>query len=217
MTTEPADFIRANTAPATPPLAPEITLYLAGEITPIWQATEATLEKAGLPPPFWAFCWPGGQVLARYLLDNPETVRGKTVLDFAAGGGVAAIAAVMAGAARVTASEIDPYAIAAMKLNAALNDVSFETTEADLTADTDTGWDMILAGDVCYERPMSDRVMAWLRTHAARGATVLMADPGRNFLPDHGLDELASYDVPTTKELEDRETRVTVLWQVRGE
>lgn len=215
--TEPPDFIRANTAPATPPLVPEITLYLASEITPIWQATEATLEKAGLPPPFWAFCWPGGQVLARYLLDHRETVRGRSVLDFAAGGGVASIATVMAGATRVTASEIDAYAIAAMNLNAMLNHVQFDTTEADLTGDTNSEWDVILAGDVCYERPMSDRVMEWLRAHAAKGATVLMADPGRNFLPDHGLDELASYDVPTTKELEDRETRVTVLWRVRGD
>lgn len=207
-------FIRENLAVDTPPLVPEIRLYLASEITPIWQATVAELEAAGMPPPFWAFCWPGGQALARYILDHPETVRGKHVLDFAAGGGVAAIAAMKAGAAAVTASDIDLYAVAAMELNANLNDVSFEIIEGDLTQDGDPGWDMVIVGDVCYERPMAERVTGWLRRLAADGATVLMADPGREYLPPDGLTEIATYQIPTSRELESSDMSTTVLWRV---
>ncbi len=222
MSSDKAEFIRANLAVETPPLVPEIRLYLATEITPIWQATEAELDAADMPPPFWAFCWPGGQALARYILDNPEKFRGKRVLDFAAGGGIASIALVKAGAAPVTASEIDPYAIAAMQLNAALNDVEFDITEADLTlgsnGDSNPGWNIVIAGDICYERSMSADVMAWLRGLAEDGAgdgtMVLMADPGRNYLPQDGLAELAVYDIPTSRDLEDREMRTTVLWRV---
>ena len=155
MSSDKETFIRANLAVGTVPLVPEIQLYLAGEITPIWQATAADLEEASMPPPFWAFCWPGGQALARHILDNPEISRGKRVLDFAAGGGVASIALAMAGASTVTASEIDPFAIAAMKLNAVLNDVAFEIVEGDLTREQNQGSDIVIAGDVCYERPMS--------------------------------------------------------------
>jgi predicted nicotinamide N-methyase len=208
-------FIRENLAVDTAPLVPEVELYLASEITPIWRATAAELEAVGMPPPFWAFCWPGGQALARYILDNPETFRGRRVLDFAAGGGVASIALAKAGAASVTASEIDSYAIAALKLNAEINNVCFEITEADLTRMESQGWDMVIAGDVCYERPMSERVTSWLRELADAGVTVLMADPGREYAPRAGLIELASYEIPTSRELEDREMRTTVLWRMR--
>lgn len=216
MSSDKETFIRANLTVGTAPLVPEIQLYLAGEITPIWQATAADLEEASMPPPFWAFCWPGGQALARHILDNPEISRGKRVLDFAAGGGVASIALAMAGASTVTASEIDPFAIAAMKLNAALNDVAFEIVEGDLTREQNQGSDIVIAGDVCYERPMSGEVASWLRKLAATGATVLMADPGREYLPKDGLAELASYEVPTTRELEDSDACTTVLWRVQS-
>lgn len=217
MKTDRATFIRDNLAVDTAPLVPEIELYLASEVTPIWQATAADLEAAGMPPPFWAFCWPGGQALARYILDNPEIFHGRRVLDFAAGGGIASIALVKAGAAAVTASEIDPYAIAALKLNAALNDVSFASTEGDLTQDPDQAWDMVIAGDVCYERPMSDRVICWLRDLADAGVVVMMADPGREYAPRVGLTQLATYEVPTSRELEDSEIRTTVLWRMHAE
>ncbi len=220
MTAGPADFICANTAVGAPPLAPEIRLYLASEITPIWRASEESLARDGLPPPFWAFCWPGGQALARHILDNPEIVSGKRVLDFAAGGGVAAIAAVTSGAKSVAASEIDPFACAAMAMNAALNNVEFDILERDLTGEENAedggGWDVVLAGDVCYERPMSDEVMDYLRAAAKLGAQVLMADPGRNFLPEMGLAERARYDVPTSTELEDSDVRETVIWRVEA-
>jgi predicted nicotinamide N-methyase len=193
---------------AAPPLTPEIRLHLATEITPIWEATEATLEANNLPPPYWAFAWPGGQALARFLLDHTDRVKGKRVLDFAAGSGLSAIGAKMAGAAKVQANEIDDFAIEAILLNAAANTVSLEVLRHDLIG-RDDGWDIVLAGDVCYERPMADRVIPWLRSLAGSGVTVLMGDPGRAYLPAQGLVEVASYDVPTSKELEDRELRVT--------
>ena len=214
MSDDPARFVRVNTAIAAPPLAPEIRLHLATEITPIWQATEDDLAESGLQPPFWAFPWPGGQALARHLLDNPATVAGKHVLDFAAGGGIAAIAAAMAGAARVTANDIDVYAVAAIELNATLNNVVLETATDDLTGNANPGWDVVVAGDVCYERPMAERAMGWLRDLAGAGTLVLMGDPGRNFLPADGLEEIARYDVPTSIELEDRETRTAIVWRV---
>ena len=207
-------FVRAHTALAAPPLLPEIRLHLASELTPLWQATEATLAVQGLAPPYWAFAWVGGQALARYLLDEPEAVRGKRVLDFAAGSGVAGIAALKAGAAAVTASELEPLAHAAIALNAAANGVAVTVCGEDLTAAPAAGWDVILAGDVCYERPMAERVAAWLEAAAAAGAFVLLGDPGRAYLPQHGLVALARYEVATTRELEDRESREVLIYRV---
>ena len=201
-------FIEAQTAIAAPPLTPEIRLHLATEITPIWQATEATLEENNLPPPYWAFAWPGGQAVTRLLLDRPDWVKGKRVLDFAAGSGLSAIGAAMAGAARVEAAEIDDFAIAAMLLNAELNRVTIEVLRHDIVGRSE-GWDIVVAGDVCYERPMAERVIPWLRGLAGNGVTVLMGDPGRAYLPAQGLVEVARYAVPTSKELEDREQRET--------
>jgi predicted nicotinamide N-methyase len=209
-----ADFIRRNTIVAAPPLVPELMLHLASEITPIWHATEASLERTGLPPPYWAFAWPGGQALARHLIDRPALVRGRRVLDFGAGSGLVAIAAAHAGAAAVIAAEIDAFAAAAITLNAALNAVVVEVTIDDLV-DHDDGWDIVLAGDICYERPMAERVTAWLRILAARGAVVLLGDPGRSYLPRDRLEALARYDVPTSRELEDREMRATGIWRLR--
>jgi predicted nicotinamide N-methyase len=201
-------FIAAHTVPARAPLVPEIVLYLATEITPIWLATEAFLERHNLEPPYWAFAWPGSQAMARYVLDNPASVRGRRVLDFAAGGGLAAIACAMAGAASVEAVEIDPVASTATRMNAKMNGVTLMVTTADFV-DVKCEWDIILCGDVCYEAAMVGHIVPWLRRMAA-GAEVWIADPGRAYLPG-GLEAFARYDVPTTKELEDTVMRQTTL------
>lgn len=208
-----AAFIRANTELLHPPLVPEIALHLASEIVPIWRKTEEELAAEGVPPPFWAFAWAGGQALARWVLDHPDCVQGRRVLDFASGSGLSAIAAAKAGATAVVANEIDTFAVAAILLNAKINDVRIDCVLEDLIG-RDDGWDTVLAGDVCYEREMSARVFEWLQRLAARGATVLLGDPGRNYLPKADLHELAAYDVQTTRELEDREVRRTKVWRV---
>jgi predicted nicotinamide N-methyase len=207
-------FIRANTTIAAPPLTPELRLHLATEITPLWQATEDTLAAVNLPPPFWAFAWPGGQALARHVLDHPGLVRGRQVLDFAAGAGLAAIATARAGAARAVANDIDSFAVTAQRLNAALNGVTIEPLCADIVGTVPPDIDIVLAGDICYEQPMADRVAAWLRAMAAAGRTVLMGDPGRTYMPRTGLAAVAHYTVATSLELEDRESRETTVWRV---
>jgi predicted nicotinamide N-methyase len=206
-------FIRANTTLATAPHVPEIRLYLATEITPIWQATETWLAERNVEPPFWAFAWPGGQALARYILDNPALVAGKRVLDFAAGGGIAAIACAMAGAAHVEASEIDAMALAAIGMNAVVNVVP--VTPANDVVGAACRWDLILCGDVCYEAPMTGHIMPWL-TEMARLAEVWIADPGRAYLPKAGLDAFASYRIDTTLELEDSTCREVRLYRLAG-
>jgi len=210
----PAAFVRCNTAITAPPLVPEIRLHLATEITPIWQATEDALARSGLPPPFWAFAWAGGQALARYLIDHSAEVTGRSVLDFGAGSGLVAIAAAKAGATAVLAAEIDPFAAAAIAANAALNDVDITVQTEDLLDTVDACWEVVTAGDVCYERPMADRVMGWLRGMAACGSLVLLGDPGRTYSPSQGLFERGRYLVPTSRELEDRDCREAAIWQV---
>lgn len=192
-------------------MVPEIRLHLATEITPIWQATETWLEREGLAPPFWAFAWPGAQALARRVLDDPALVRGRRVLDFAAGGGLAAIACVMAGATAETA-ELDPLATAATLANAALNGVALSAHTGDFVG-APNRWDLILCGDVCYEAPMTQHIMPWLRSLAST-AEVWIADPGRAYMPTDGMTKLATYDVPTTLELEDRTTRTTTIYRL---
>jgi predicted nicotinamide N-methyase len=210
-----ADFIRANTEIAAPSILPELKLHLATEITPIWQATEATLAIANVDPPFWAFAWAGGQALARHVLDRPEIVRGRRVLDFGAGSGLLAIAAALCGAERVRAAEIDPIACTAIRLNAALNGVAdaIEILEDDII-DRDPAVDLVLVGDMCYERPLADRLVRWLRTEAGRGVTVLLGDPGRTYRPTQGLVEVARHKVPTSLELEDRTEREGIVWRL---
>ncbi len=209
---DPEAFVRANTLAGHAPLVPEIALRLATEITPIWQATEDWLQRLGLDPPFWAFAWPGGQALARHVLDHPETVRGKRVLDFAAGGGIAAIACAMAGAASVEAAEIDPLAHAALRLNAAANLVEIAIPGASLVGAA-CRWDLILCGDVCYEAPMTGHILPWLRG-LAREAEVWIADPGRAYLPVSGLTAIARFRVATSLELEDRTEREVALYRL---
>ncbi len=204
-------FIRAHTAPSRAPLVPEFTLHLASEITPIWQATEAWLAARDLAPPYWAFAWPGGQALARHILDHPAAVAGRRVLDFAAGCGLAALAAARAGAV-VTAAEIDPLARAAIVLNARANGLAVGLAEGDVL-EAAAAFDLILAGDVCYEAAMSRRVLAWLEAGVDRGTEVWLADPGRAYLTA-GLAPFARYRVPTSRELEDREERETLLFRL---
>ncbi|CAA7623588.1 methyltransferase [Magnetospirillum sp. UT-4] len=215
MTADPEGFIRAHTIVASPPACPEIRLWLATEITPMWQATEELLQRTGVAPPYWAFCWAGGQALTRYLLDNPELVAGKRVLDFAAGCGVSAVAAALLGAERVEAAEIDPMAVAAIAMNAALNGVAVEAFSRDIVG-SPCAWDVVVAGDVCYERPMTDHIYPWLKRLAAEGAVVLMADPGRAYLPRHGLLEVARTTVRTSLELEDRTEREVTVYRIVG-
>ena len=201
-------FVAAHTALSRAPLVPELALRLATEITPIWAATEAWLNARDVEPPFWAFAWPGGQALARLILDQPARVARRRVLDFAAGCGIAALAAARAGAT-VEAAEIDPLAAAAIRLNAALNGVEVAVTARDVVGEP-SRWDLILAGDVCYEAPMTAHILPWLRG-LARGAEVWLADPGRAYLPRDGLEPLGVWRVPTTRELEDQEERAVTV------
>jgi len=209
--TPPAAFIRANTALIAPPLVPEIRLHLAVEVVPLWRKTEEELEAQGVPPPYWAFAWAGGQALARYVLDHPKAVRGRSVLDFGSGSGLVAIAAAKAGATQVLAADIDAYAAAAIALNAEANCVSVAVTQDDVIG-RDGDWQTILCGDMCYERPLAERLTAWLRARAAAGVTVLLGDPGRSYFPETGVEKLATYTVQTTRELEDREIRETSVY-----
>ena len=214
MIADPAAFILAETRLHPVPHAPEILLHVADEATALWARTEEELGAVGLPPPFWAFAWAGGQALARYVLDRPGTVCGRTVLDFASGSGLVAIAAARAGAGRVEASDIDAFALAAIRLNARANGVVVEPVAEDLIG-TDRGWDTVLAGDICYERDLAARVVAWLEALARRGALVLVGDPGRSYLPRGRLEALATYEVPVTRTLEDADIKRTSVWGFR--
>jgi predicted nicotinamide N-methyase len=205
-------FIRAETRALAPPLVPEVTLHLADEAVALWQRTEAELGALGLPPPFWAFAWAGGQALARYLLDKPEIVTGRRVLDFASGSGLVGIAAAKAGASEVLAAEIDPFAIEAIRMNASLNSAALTTIPRDVIGEEGLA-DIILAGDICYQRDIAERVIAWLAAEAKRGVTVLIGDPGRSYLPKHQLVPLAEYVVPVTRALEDGEFKRTHVWR----
>jgi predicted nicotinamide N-methyase len=206
------DFIRGHTRLLPVPHAPEIKLYLADEATALWMKTEEELGEMGLPPPFWAFAWAGGQALARYILDHPELVRGRRVLDVATGSGLVAIAAAMAGAARVEASEIDDFALAAIGLNAAENGVTIEARAGDLVG-ADEGWDVVLAGDVSYERDMAARMTDWLEGLSRRGALALIGDPGRSYLARDRLSAVAEYRIAVSRDLEDAEIKRTQVWR----
>jgi predicted nicotinamide N-methyase len=208
-------FIEANTEPASPPACPEIRLWTATEVTPLWEATEEALLRVNLPPPYWAFCWAGGQALTRWVLDHPELVAGKRVLDFAAGSGVTAVAAARTGAARVEAADIDPMACWAIRMNAELNGVGVEVLADDVVG-SPCRWDVVVAGDVCYEAPMTAHIWPWLVGLAAAGATVVMADPGRAYLPRTGLLKVGQYSVVTSLELEDRTRRDVAVYKIVG-
>jgi predicted nicotinamide N-methyase len=206
----PQDFIRANAALVSPPLVPELKLYLATEVVPLWKKTEEELAEIGVPPPYWAFAWAGGQALARYILDNPAIVDGKTVLDIGSGSGLVGLAAARAGAAHVLAADIDAFACAAIALNAAANGITIATTQDDLIGAA-LAWDAVLVGDLFYERPLAQRLLAWLQRS---DIIVLLGDPGRNYFPKTGIDKCATYNVQTTRDLEDREIRETSVFRL---
>ncbi|BAE49576.1 class I SAM-dependent methyltransferase [Paramagnetospirillum magneticum] len=208
-------FIQANTEVASPPACPEIKLWTATEVTPLWEATEEALLRVNLPPPYWAFCWAGGQALTRWVLDHPEMVAGKRVLDFAAGSGVTALAVAKLGAARVEAAEIDPMACYAIRTNAELNGVEVEVLADDVVGSA-CRWDVVVAGDVCYEAPMTAHIWPWLVKLAAEGAMVVMADPGRAYLPKTGLLRVGHYTVVTSLDLEDKAQRDVGIYKIVG-
>jgi predicted nicotinamide N-methyase len=209
-----AAFIRAETRLLPVPNAPEIRLHVAEEATALWQKTEEELGEMGLPPPFWAFAWAGGQALARYILDHPDLVQGCTVLDVASGSGLVAIAAAMAGAAEVQAADIDAFAIESIALNAQANGVQVTPRLADLVG-TDEGWDVVLTGDIFYERDVAARMWPWLAALEQRGARVLIGDPGRSYLPKDKVEQIAQYRVQVTRDLEEAEITLSGVWRSR--
>ena len=194
------------------PLVPGIKLHLAHEAFPIWQKTEDELGQLGLPPPFWAFAWAGGQALARYILDHAEIVKGKRVLDLASGSGLVGIAAMKAGAASVLAADIDAFALAAIAINAAANGCDINITDKDLLNAAPQDFDVILVGDLFYEKETAQRCMAFLRQSTA---DILIGDPERSYLPKKSLLSVAQYQVPVSRDLEDSEIKKTSVWRLR--
>jgi predicted nicotinamide N-methyase len=205
-------FILANTRLQSPPHTPELRLHLADEITPIWRMTEEALGALGLPPPFWAFAWAGGQAVARYVLDHRQAVRGRSVFDLATGGGIVAIAASLAGAASVVANDVDAFCEAAVALNAEANGAAVRFEPGDRLDGPPPDAEVVLVGDLAYEKPVAARVRTWLEAARAAGKTVLIGDPGRSYFDPAGLAQLAEYQVPTTRELEDLEVKRTGVW-----
>jgi predicted nicotinamide N-methyase len=203
-------FILDNTVLLAPPLVPEVRLHLASEIVPLWRKTEEELKQIGVAPPYWAFAWAGGQALARYILDHPGTVKSKKVLDFGAGSGLVALAAARVGARHVVAADIDPFAVGAILRNAKANRLAVEAVDKDMLGSCEA-FDVILLGDMCYERDLAERLMPWLK---GTQADILLGDPGRTYFPKTGLTRLATYRVTTTRELEDREIRETGVWRL---
>lgn len=205
-------FVREHTRPGRAALVPEVTLRVADDVVGLWEALEAEEVDPGSAPPFWAAAWPGGQALARYVLDHPAVVAGRTVLDLGAGSGLVAIAALRAGAARVIASEVDPYGRAAIEANAEDNGVGPLTVAGDLLdGEPDGSVDVVLAGDVCYDREMTERVLPFLGRAWLGGAAVYLGDPGRPYVPREGLLEMATFDVPDT---EGPQVRRTTVWRL---
>lgn len=211
----PEAFVLENTALKAPLLVPEIRLHLADDAMPLWHKTEEELARAGLAPPFWAFAWAGGQALARHILDTPALVAGRTVLDVGSGSGIVALAAAMAGASRVAANEIDEFALAAIALNAEANGLAIAIESGDLldgTADAD----LVLVGDLFYEKPLATRTLAYMRRARRAGADVLIGDPSRTYLPQDALTPIAVYSVPTPRALEDADVKRTTIWRLAG-
>lgn len=209
-----ARFIRDNTTPMAPPLVPEVRLQLAHEAVPLWQKTEEELGELGLPPPFWAFAWAGGQALARHVLDHPDIVAGKRVIDLASGSGLVGIAAMKAGAASVLAADIDAFSVEAIGINAEINGVLLEATGRDLLEQPVEACDVVLVGDLFYEKGLAAKVFAWLEDAEGRGIVALIGDPGRSYLPREKLKKLGEYKVEVTRDLEDAEVKLTSVWRL---
>lgn len=209
-------FIRANTRALQPPLVPEVWLHLAEESVPLWQKTEEELGEMNVPPPFWAFAWAGGQALARYVLDNAELAAGKRIVDLGAGSGLCAIAAVLAGASDVLAADVDPFSFHAVSLNSELNGVQIRATSEDLLLASPPKLDLLLIGDLFYEKELSNSVLKWSAEVTAKGAMVLVGDPKRSFFPVERFEPVAEYSVPVTRALEDSEIKRTLVWRMRA-
>jgi predicted nicotinamide N-methyase len=207
----PGEFVRDHTRPVRPSLVPEVSLQVAADVVALWEAIEAERGVAPTEPPFWAAPWPGGQALARYVLDVPETVAGRAVLDLGSGSGLVAIAAALAGARQVVASEIDPFGHAAIAVNAEVNGIPPVAVLGDVLGEEPPAVDVVLAGDVCYDRVMSERVLPWLEAARARGAEIYLGDPGRPYVPTDRLTEMATFDVPDT---EGPQVRRTTVWRL---
>jgi predicted nicotinamide N-methyase len=214
--TVPAEFIRAHTRPVRPSLVPEVQLLVATDVVALWEAMEVEQGRTEQDPPFWAAAWPGGQALARYVLDHPDLVAGRTVLDLGAGSGLVAVAAVLAGATRVVASEVDRFGLAAIPENAALNGVTGIEPVGDLLGEGPPAVDVVLAGDVCYDRTMTERVLPFLDAARAAGAEVLIGDPGRPYLPHDRLTEAAVHEVADADASATLPARVrrTTVWRL---
>jgi len=207
----PPEFVRAYTRPVRPVLVPEVALLVAADVVALWEAMEVEHGGATAEPPFWAAAWPGGQALARYVLDHPGLVSGRAVLDLGSGSGLVAVAAALAGARSVLASEIDPFGLTAIGLNARANGTPQVTTVRDVLHAAPLPVDVVLAGDVCYDRTMTERVLPFLDAARAGGAEVLIGDPGRVYLPSDRLAALATYDVADT---EGPLVRRTTVWRL---
>jgi predicted nicotinamide N-methyase len=211
-----ARFIIENTRLLAPPLVPEVRLHLAEESLAIWQKTEEELGEMNVPPPFWAFAWAGGQALARYVLDHPETARRRTVLDLGAGSGLAAIAAMKAGALSALAADPDLFSAAAVEVNASANHVVVTATVEDQLDAAPGPYGLVLVGDLFYERTLAERALAFVRSAASRGAEVLVGDPMRSYFPRERFTSVAEYQVPVTRELEDAEIKRAAVWRLKG-
>ncbi len=207
-------FIAANTRLLSPPLVPEIRLHLAEESLDIWRKTEEDLGEMNIAPPYWAFAWAGGQALARTLLDQPSLVAGKRILDLGCGAGLAAVAALKAGAASALAADIDQIALIATHMNAEANGVSLETTVDDVLGGLPAAFEVVLVGDLFYERQLAERVLVLVEPLAKAGTLVLVGDPQRNYFPRGRFTEVAWYKVPVTRDLEDAEIKTTAVWRV---
>ena len=217
MSEVPAAFVRTHTRAGRPSIVPEITLRVADDVVALWEALEQEHAGPGSEPPFWAAAWPGGQALARYVLDHPDVVAGRTVLDLGAGSGLVSVAAAMAGAARVIASEVDAYGRAATAVNAEDNGVGPIAVTGDLLdEEPDPAVDVVLAGDVCYDRAMTARVLPFLGKAWLGGAAVFLGDPGRPYLPREGLVAVADFDIPDTESSPAHPTQVrrTTVWRL---
>lgn len=209
-------FIRTHTRLAKPPLVPELSLHLITPDCPLWRCGEAELEALGLPPPYWAFAWPGGQALARHLLDHPDLVRHQHVLDLGAGCGIEALAASLVGARSTLAADIDPYAEVACRLNAQHNGLELQTTTADVIGQ-DGPWDVILVGDLFYDAALAGRLRPWLTRMASRGTKVLLGDPYRGYLEGFSLHEHAQLLAPSDVDVEGAHPKWTAIWEVLPE
>jgi predicted nicotinamide N-methyase len=212
----PESFVRDHTRPVRPSLVPEVVLQVASDVVALWEAIEEERGTAPTEPPFWAAAWPGGQALARYVLDVPATVAGRSVLDLGSGSGLVAVAAVLAGARQVTASEIDPFGHAAIAVNAEINGIGPVTVVGDVLGEDPPAVDVVLAGDVCYDRVMSERVLPWLEAARACGAEVYLGDPGRPYVPTEQLTAVATLDVPDTEPspTPPAQVRRTTVWRL---